>query len=498
MSLTKQRKNKDIRKARSSVTHGEEIAEPYKEFDGCSRCFMTADNCVNMTRFEFSCNHWFHYECYEIMRLNFGGGVCPLCFKDRRFDDVQMSIESDDLVLDIDHHYGVLCSELFYQQKTKGDVWINIEQKSKHGSMMKLSKTDIEKYGDYDGKDKSALMMRAKHAIGTNVKQEAVNKIRKMFDEQKPVHSILAMKYTPEDIIMSGITMEYMIQREYTLKDIYELGFRTYQDLLRLKMHSRLATLFYEGNKAFVPIQLLVDYYRIDYQVLIKMFCYDFNGNIKNDALSYQKAVLEFCKLNLSKDELIKLKMNNINTLISSFGSNCFTAECMVEFCSGHGVNDIDVLMDVFMFDSDTMKKIHGLNTHYFDLMEWDKNHPLRKSVQSKEIREEKRSPVQKASSGDDSESFGTNTSGSDDDNGENSGDGEVEKPIPVSHPKSNIFSFESTGFIKSSALPPIKASPFASSSSSSLMSLPSTSYDTDGGTRQTNRRPMVKREKLL
>jgi hypothetical protein len=501
MSSTKQRKNKerDVR----SVTREDKIAEPSTQFDGCSRCYMTVDNCVNMTRFTFSCDHWFHMECYEIMRLNFGGSMCPICFRDRRFDDVQMSIytEGSEDRLDIDHHYGVLCSELFYQKKTKGDMWTNIEQRSDHGFMMKLSRTDIEKYGDYECNDRNALLMKSKHAIGMDLKQETVNKIRKLFDDQKPVHSILSMKYTTEDIIVAGITMEYLIQREYTLKDIYDLGFRTYQDLLKLKMHSRLATLFYEGNKPFVPIQLLVDYYRIDYQVLIKMFCYDFNGNIKNDVVSYQKAVLEFCKLNLSKDELIKLKMNNINALISCFGPNCFTAECMVELCNGHDVNDVDTLMDIFMFDSDTMKKICGFNNHHFEMLEWDRSHPLRKAIQIKEDEKPKQHIVKKHSSSDEddikSDSFGTDTSGSDD--GEDSGDGDMERPIPIQQPKTSVFSFESTGFMGSSVLPSIHTSPFASSSNSSMMSLPSTSYDTDAVMRPNNtvRRPMVKREKL-
>lgn len=502
MSQTKQRKNKESNKTTST---SDAILEPTRKYKQCARCYLTEDTCVNYTRFKFSCEHKFHFECYEMMRLQFRGSWCPICFHHRRFDKIQQSVDTgnaDVLKVDVDHQYGVLCSELYYDSKTKGNVWTNIEQRSEHGFLMKLGKTDIERYKDYGGKDRESLVMKAKHVASFDIKQETVNKIRKLFDDKKPVQTILAMKYTTEDIIIAGITMEYMIQREYTLKDIYDLGFRTFQDLLRLKMHSRLATLFYEGNQPYVSIQMLVDYYRIDYQVLIKMFCYDFNGNIKTDPVSYQKAVLEFCKLNLQRDELLKLKMNDINALIACFGPNCFTAECMVEFCSGDGVNDIDVLMDEFMFDADTMKKISGFNEeHFTKMLEWDKNHPLRKAVQLKEstiTREKSRQVVDHTSSDDDrSNSFGTDTSGSDD--GESSGEGDNEPPIPIPSSKpANIFNFEgSSSFIKTSALPAIHASPFAASSSLSP-AIASTSYDTDyGSSRQVNRRPTIKREKL-
>ncbi len=479
---------------------------PTKEFKRCWRCLLSKDTCVNATKFKFSCDHFFHAECYEQLRIHFGGSLCPLCFHAKRFDDIQVSVARGDpnmLITDVDNYFGALFSELYYSQETKGSVWINIEQKSGHNDLMKLSRQDIEQYSDFHGGEKEGLSKRATQAFSTGMRQETVNAIRRMFDDKKQVHEILAMRYTRDDILMAGIDMDFLISRGYTLNHIYDLGFRTYQDLLALKMHAKLMQMFYDVDKAFVPVQMLVDYYQIDYHVLIKMFCYDFNGNINNDPVSYQRAVKSFCELNLSRIELVHLRMTNINALIASFGANCFNADCMVEFCRGIDVNDVDTLMEQFRFDSDTMKRISGFNSTHFKELGWDERHPLGKYVNVKQPKQvQKVYQYEPESSSTDEEPINvvdhhTHEDDSDDDSPQ-------EMPKPYVPPDDDLFKFDDFNYNPSSILPPITASPFSqlpnSSKSSSALSSSTQPYhyESDSGPRTSRPRPPTARRDRL
>jgi hypothetical protein len=421
------------------------------------------------------------------MRCHFRGSWCPLCWQDTRFDDVQISVDKGDpgmLLIDVDHYYGALASGVFYDPGTKQSVWINIEQKTNHGEMITMSRSDIEKYGDFHGQDRTGVMMRASKTIAMEVSQESVSKIRKMFDEKKSVEDILAMRYTPDDIVAAGVDMDMMIKRGYTLKDMHNLGFKTYQSLLSLKMHTKLLELFHNTKKMFLPVKMLVEYYNINYQVLIRMFCYDFNGNIRADVLTQQRAVLNFCKLHFCREELIYLGLTNINSLISLFGPHCFNADCLVELCRGDGMNNVDVLMDEFKFDSDTMAKISGFMEKHLKKLNWDKSHPLRISLKMKRQQKETSSESDDYHQPDEPviERYETSDSSSE----EVPQIVEQKQPEPVQRVQfpssSSTFEFEALEFSTSSLLPTL---PKSSASSSSSM----VNYDTDS-TPRGRRRP--------
>ena len=312
--------------------------------------------------------------------MSFNGSLCPICFSDERFDFFNQDISStskpgESLKLDIDHTFAMLSSEIFYDVKKSEEIWQNIESMTDQRTMLNIETSDIELYSKFDPNDHAILLKRANHTLQLNANQKKIKGMRKMFVNSEPIEKIIAMRYTMNDMKMGGITLEFLVKHGYNIKNVYDLGFRSWKDLKDLKFNSNIMTMMDQHDMAYINVGFLVDYYYISYKDLIMMFSYQHLEVMKNEQVAYQQAIMDFCKLNLMKDELVKLKLTNINILSSIFGKNAFNADCLVEFCKGHGVNKINVLQNVFKFDGSTIDNIKGFNYEHLKALNWDEGH---------------------------------------------------------------------------------------------------------------------------
>lgn len=349
-----------------------------KEFEKCSAC--PDIEIMNMTRFTFGCGHWFHSECYEMTKLSFNGSLCPICFCDERFDFFNQDIASTSkpgqvLRLDIDHSFAMLSSDIFYDGEKSKEIWSNIEVMSDQRTMLNIEPSDIELYSKFDPNDHEVLLKRANHTLKLNANQKKIKRMRKMFVDAEPIEKIIAMRYTMNDMKMGGITLEFLVKHGYNIKNIYDLGFRSWKDLRDLKFNSNIMTILDDDHNAYINVQFLVDYYYISYKDLINLFSHQHLEVVKHEEVSHQKAIMEFCRLNMTKDELIKLRLQNINILFSIYGKNAFNADCLVEFCKGHDVNKVHVLQHVFKFDGTTLDNIKGFTNNHLIALDWKEGH---------------------------------------------------------------------------------------------------------------------------
>lgn len=362
----------------SSSSSSRVISNKQKDFERCSGCPEV--EVLNLTRFAFRCGHWFHQECYELAKIRFNGGLCPMCHYDERFDFLNNEIADTSssgkfLILDIDHSFAKIASDMFYDEKIANETWSSIESMSNQRHFLNIEPTDIELYSRFDPNDHESLLKKANYAEKLNIDQKKIKKMRKVFEKHEPIDKILVLKYSVNDIKSAGITLEFLVSCGYNIVDIYHLGFRRWKDLKELKFSSNIMTMLDDDGFAFISVQFLVDYYHITYRDLIMVFSYHHLEFVKNKDVAYQKAILELCKLNLKKDELVKLSMTNINALFSVFGKNCFNADCLVEFCKGEGINKIQVLQQVFKFDGSTIDNIVGFNTEHLKNLGWQEGH---------------------------------------------------------------------------------------------------------------------------
>ena len=349
-------------------------------FEKCSSC--KEDEQMNLSKSVFSCGHWFHSECYTQIKLNFDGSMCPLCFNDMRFDYlnhqlIQSSSNNELLRLDIDHSFGCISWDTFRKISTSEQVWNNVEQLSNQTFYVKLPKNELDLYAvHHDTNDHETILKKANHILALSTYEKDDKKIRNLFTNRKEISKIIELKYSISDLKRAGITIEFMLSYGYTIKDVYNLGFRTIQDLIDLKLsQNAMMMLDPTNNRPMISIQFLVDYYHLNWKDLIMIFSFYYLEYLKNSVSAYERAVYDFCKLNLRKEELIKLSLLNINNFFSIFGKHCFNADCLVEFCKGNGVNDIDVLQNVFKFDGMTFENIRGFNTNHLNILDWDHGH---------------------------------------------------------------------------------------------------------------------------
>lgn len=355
----------------------------------CSLCCDEENDIIdkNTSIVMFSCDHCFHIECYEMARINFQGSLCPVCFQDERFDQIQISIEQDRN--DIDHQYGSISSEIF-RQKHGGKIWRGIHDKADIDSFSRLKPSMIENFSYYGLSDVHGVKMRSMKKYDEELKtftdktfQKKYNQIRGLFGEHESIENIVKLKYTCDDFIQAGITMEFLVNYGYGIKDVYKLGFMTLKDLISLKFHSKLLMSVNEKLKTlYIDINTLVDYYHVDYKKIIELFSYDFNNTIKINVKNYKKSVFSFCKLHLSKKELLKLKFNDVNKLFSLFGNDCFDMKCLKHLCMGDGVNNTKTLQNKFKFNSHTMSKIKGMTITGFKKLQWEESSPLYKMAE--------------------------------------------------------------------------------------------------------------------
>lgn len=344
----------------------------------CSAC--SENDSMNNTKFMFECGHWFHCECYNILKLTFEGSLCPICFSELRFDYLNNQISEVSspghlLRMDIDHSFSKIPWEIFRISSDAEKIWSTIESASDQEKLLNLKPSDLEIYSNFDVNNDETILRRANHSLELNLSQSNNKKLRKLFIQKQPVQKILSLRYTTIDIKKDGITIEFMISNGYYIKDIYNLGFRTLKDLKDLKFNNNIMSILDNDGVPMVSVQFLVDYYHITFKDLINLFSYKYNEIIKINEIIYQNAVLDFCRLNFKKDELIKLSLTNINILFSVFGKNCFNADCLVEFCKGEGVNKLKILQHTFKFDGSTIENIKGFNGGHLKELNWDEGH---------------------------------------------------------------------------------------------------------------------------
>ena len=359
----------------------------------CIYCQQDLSESINGTRFSFACGHIFHYECYELSRISFKGSVCPICYGEERFSQIfsinEKSNTSEEMC-DIDHSFGMIALDNYYDSR-KTDVLASIQDLIPLETMALLDNPDLSLYRNFDPNDRVEIGKRANHAMTNLITTEKCQKIRKLFQRQTPVAEIHKTKFKRDDFLMAGIRMDFLIDHKYTLKDIYNLGFRTFKDLLTLNFQNHMLSIFNDHNEAFVPIGFLVDYYYVDYKIMINTFADYYSNQVKRDENIYQMAVADFCRLKLSKKELIKLKLTNINLFFQQFGKNCLNADCIVNFCDGYGVNQISTLQDTFKFYGQTMENIKGFTHQHFVQLGWPDDHPLKAAVMKEKHREQAR-----------------------------------------------------------------------------------------------------------
>lgn len=352
----------------------------------CVYCGELLSDSINGTRFSFSCGHIFHCECYELLRISFKGSMCPICYGDERFSQIlslnEKSGQSEEMC-DIDHCFGMISIEMYYDSRRK-NVFGSIHDQIPFSTLTELTNPDLSLYRNFDSTDRVEIGKRSTHAMSNLITTEKCQKIRKIFQRQTPVADIVKMKYKREDFIMAGIRMDFLISHRYFLQDIYNLGFRTFSDLLTLNFQNHMLSLFNEENKAYVSIQILVDYYYVDYVILINTFADYYANHVKRDEITFQRAVGDFCRLELSKKELLKLKLTNINLFFQQFGKNCLNAECIVNLCAGDGVNRLNVLQNTFKFYGKTFENIKGFTHQHFVQLAWADDHPFKVTILSK------------------------------------------------------------------------------------------------------------------
>lgn len=377
---------KEKKKTSSSVIiqkkpHSPEIKpSKQKDFEKCAGCPGNSHTIINLTRFEFECGHWFHQECYITIMMSFNGSLCPICHSDERFDffnqDLyRMSKPGESLKLDADHAFAMTSSNIFYDIEKSSQIWGNIEQMSDQRLMLNIDSSEIELYSRFDPNDRESMLKKANHTILLNKNQSKFTKMRKMFVNREHIKKIIDMKYTINDMKMGGITMEFLVQNGYDIKSIHSLGFVSFRDLIDLKFNSHVMTLKNDDDERFVNVQFLVDYYDISYKNLIMMFSHYHLEVLKEDEASTQKGVMDFCNLHFSKNELVKLRLININVLFGLFGKTCFNADCLVELCKGKDVNIVHILQQTFKFDGNTIESIHGFNSSHLDKLGWEEGH---------------------------------------------------------------------------------------------------------------------------
>jgi len=388
----KQRKPIAEKKEKRSVANQELEKQKQKEKkkktkveeEKCGYCLEILSMGINGTRFSFPCGHILHMECYEILRISFKGSMCPICFSEERFSGVfsnHPEADTEDIKFDIDHAFGMIYLQIYYDQRKKGQVMQKLHQQIPFSTMSEISAEEIAVFRNHDPTDTGEILKKANISLKNVINLEKKQDIIRLFQKRSDVRKIQKLGYNYNDILMSGIRMDFLINNGYTLKDIYDMGFRTYKDLMELQFHHHILTIFNDKKQAIVPVQFLVDWYYIDYRRLIEMFAMFYANSVKIEEKMYEMAVADFCKLKLSKDELLKLGLTNINLFFTSFGKNCFNADCLVNFCQGDEVNNAKILMEVFKFYGKTMEKIQGFALRHFNLLGWEESHPLRKMV---------------------------------------------------------------------------------------------------------------------
>ncbi len=356
----------------------------------CSSCISEEVEGINLTYFKFKCDHWFHAECYEILKGRFGGSMCPICFNDERFQPIVESVTLSakrKLFFDIDHFYGRLCCEYFVENDTK--VWINLTANEQLNDTLELSAADISTLTFCDGKDAENLLERneIKQKMRNSRKAQAI--MAAFADHKKSVEEIVQLHSIDEIKRSKSLSLNFLISNGYDIREIYDLGFRTVRDLCDLKFNARaLSKVNAATGEVFVPISDLVDYYNIDFRTLISMICRSYSRHYEEDKINYKKSVLEFCRLHMSQVELRKLKLHHLMLLISP---GWFTPDCLVEICQGYDMNDTHVLQTIFNFDANCIRHMVGFHSKHWEDLGWDETHPLRKAYADKTSQEYQR-----------------------------------------------------------------------------------------------------------
>ena len=355
-----------------------------KTDEKCAFCMISLSEDINKTRFSFSCDHTFHSECYELSKRHLRGSMCPVCYSEERFSNIFTNFQQsqeEGYFFDIDHHFGLIDLERYYDRR-KNNLFNNLEESIELHKYSDLDINDLKIFGNFNCTDNSQILQKANISMSNVIDAKKRSKIIELFQKKTDVKIINKLGYNKDDFMAAGVKIDLLISNGYTLVDMFNMGFRTYRDLIQLNFHHHaLEIINEENNELLIEIGQLVDWYNIDYRILIDMLAMYHAKSTKINESYYKMAVSDFLSLKLSKKELLKLKLLNINLFFTSFGKNCLTADGILNFCSGRKVNDEKTLMNVFKFSEKTMEKIPGFTSWHFEQLQWSESHALRRAV---------------------------------------------------------------------------------------------------------------------